>query len=111
MLCLIKGAVASREARRRRDSPAAAPAARFTLTCAFVVCLLHCYVLPVAACRMLLVVYRVSYHVYYGGPLSVVFCPLHVACCVVHVAFVVRCLVHVARCLLSVAILHVFCFL
>ncbi len=32
MLCLIKSAVAAREARRRRDSPAAAPAARFTLT-------------------------------------------------------------------------------
>jgi hypothetical protein len=110
MLCLIKCAVAAREARVRWDSPAAAPAARFTLTCAP-------WCVGVAAFRDRIGVRCLSYfacrlslsRMVWLLRWSVIRCMLHVACCVVHVASVLRCLMHVACCLLSAAILHAFC--
>jgi hypothetical protein len=83
---VLKCAVAAREARRRRDLPAAAPAARFSLTCAFVVCrrrslprlpLVSVCLSCVACCLPRVMV------------TTVVSCPLHVACCMLHV---VRCM-------------------
>jgi hypothetical protein len=98
MLCSIKCAVAAREARRRRDSPAAAPAARFTLTCApwCVFCIVTCCLSLLVVCCMLSAAYRVMFT--NCGPLSFARCMLHVVQSLLHLLSIVSCMLHVVCC-------------